>query len=143
MSSHFSDEQRQRIASFLTHQRTCIISTTSSQGVWAMPVWYRSSGSSGLEVDCLVPRWSDVAHHLTQEPKVVLIVLGSSGAGLRWLQIQGIAQPVEAPAWARLLPRWVTTVQPGALYLVVRVIPHRIDLVNEDQGWGVQETLEW
>jgi hypothetical protein len=112
-----------------------------------MPVWYRllqgASGSRSLEVDCLVPCWADVAHHLTQDSKVLLIVQASSGAGLRWLQIQGTARPVEAPDWARLLPRWISTVQPDALYLVVRVRPSRIDLIDEELGWGVQETLEW
>lgn len=146
MRSLLTDEQRKRMASFLAHQRTAVISTTGSPGVWAMPVWYRPdsdpSGSGGLEVDCLVPRWADVAHHLTQDPSVVLIVQASSGAGLRWLQIQGTAQPVEVPDWARLLPRWASTVQPDALYLVVRVTPSRIDLIDEDLGWGVQETLE-
>jgi hypothetical protein len=147
MSSLLPGEQRKRIAAFLAHQRTGIISTIASQGIWAMPVWYRphsgSSDSPGPEVDCLVPRWSDVAHHLAQASKVLLIVQASSGAGLRWLQIQGTARPVEAPDWARLLPRWLSTVQPGALYLVVRVTPSRIDLIDEELGWGVQETLEW
>jgi hypothetical protein len=112
-----------------------------------MPVWYRLDpgpfGSRSLEVDCLVPRWADVAHKLTQNSRVVLIVQASSGAGLRWLQIQGTTRPVEAPDWSRLLPRWVSAVQPDALYLVVRVTPSRIDLIDEDLGWGVQETLEW
>lgn len=147
MRSLLPDEPRKRIASFLAHQRTGVISTTAAPGVWAMPVWYRllpeTAGSRSLEVECLVPRWADVAHHLTQEPRVVLIVQSSSGAGLRWLQIQGTAQPVEAPDWAGLLPRWVSTVQPDALYLVVRVTPTRIDLIDEDLGWGVQETVEW
>ena len=134
------NERRNRIAAFLAHQRTGVISTTGSPGVWAMPVWYHSRG---LDVDCLVPRWADVAHHLAQESKVVLIVQASSGAGLRWLQIRGVARPVEAPDWTRLLPRWVSTVQPDALYLVVRLTPSRIDLIDEDLGWGVQETLEW
>jgi nitroimidazol reductase NimA-like FMN-containing flavoprotein (pyridoxamine 5'-phosphate oxidase superfamily) len=147
MRSHLPDEQRERIASFLAHQRTGVISTTGSPGVWAMPVWYRPlpgpPGGRDLEVDCLVPRWADVAHPLTQNSRVVLIVQASSGAGLRWLQIQGTARPVEAPEWSRLLPRWVSAVQPDALYLVVRVTPSRIDLIDEDLGWGVQETLEW
>ncbi|MDX1616805.1 MAG: hypothetical protein R3300_21030 [Candidatus Promineifilaceae bacterium] len=112
-----------------------------------MPVWYRphsgQSGSRTLEVDCLVPRWADVAHYLAQERRIVFIVQAPSGAGLRWLQIQGVARPVEAPNWAGLLPRWVATVQPDLLYLVVRVTPSRIDLVDEDLGWGVQETVEW
>lgn len=112
-----------------------------------MPVWYRLhsglSGSRDLEVDCLVPRWADVAHHLTQGSRVVLIVQASSGVGLRWLQIQGTVRPVEAPDWTRLLPRLVSTLHPDALYLVVRITPSRIDLVDDDLGWGVQETLEW
>lgn len=112
-----------------------------------MPVWYRldsgPSGSHTLEVDCLVPRWTDVAHHLSQERRVVFIVQAPSGAGLRWLQVQGTARPVEAPDWTRLSPRWVPNVHPDALYLVVRVTPSRIDLIDEDLGWGVQETVEW
>jgi hypothetical protein len=147
MHSQLRDEQRKEFAAFLAHQRTCIISTTASQSVWAMPVWYRPlsdpSGSSTLEVDCLIPRWADVAHHLAKTAEVLLIVQASSGAGLRWLQIQGRAQPVEAPDWTRLMPRWISKVQPDALYQVVRVTPSRIDLVDEGLGWGVQETLEW
>lgn len=147
MRSHLPDQQRERIASFLAHQRTGVISTASSPGVWAIPVWYRPNpGTSprlSLEVDCLVPRWADVAHPLAQKARIVLIVQASSGAGLRWLQIRGTARPVEAPDWTRLLPRWVSVVQPDALFLVVRVTPSRIDLIDEDLGWGVQETLEW
>jgi hypothetical protein len=112
-----------------------------------MPVRYRPasepSGGWGLTVDCLVPRWADVAHHLSEKVKVLLIVQAPSGAGLRWAQIRGMASPVEAPDWARLLPRWVSTAQPDELYLVVRVAPNRIDLIDEDLGWGLQETLEW
>lgn len=147
MRSHLPDERRKQISSFLMHQRTGVISTTSSSGVLAMPVWYRlnpePSTNRSLEVDCLVPRWADVAHQLIQNSRVVLIVQASSNAGLRWLQIRGVTRPVEAPDWSRLLPRWVSTVQPDGLYLVVRVSPGRIDLIDEDLGWGVQETLEW
>jgi hypothetical protein len=141
MHSPLRDEQRKQIAAFLAHQRTAILSTTVAQGVGAIPVWYRSNA---LEVECLVPRWADVAHELTQDvTTVLLIVQAGIGTGLRWLQIQGAARPVIAPDWARLLPRWVSAVQPDALYLVVRVTPSRIDLIDEELGWGVQETLEW
>jgi hypothetical protein len=147
MLSHLPDERRERIASFLAHQRTGVISTACPPGVWAMPVWYRldsgPSASRSLVVDCLVPRWADVAHQLSQDSRVVLIVQACSGAGLRWLQIQGTTRPVEAPDWPALLPRWISPVQPDALYLVVRMTPSRIDLIDEDLGWGVQETLEW
>jgi hypothetical protein len=132
-------------ASFLAHQRTGVITAIAAQGAWSMPVWDRPtselSGDRGLEVDCLVPRWADVAHHLSEKAKVLPIIQAPSGAGLRWAQIRGAASPVEAPDWAR--PRWVSRVQPDELYLVVRVAPSRIDLIDEDLGWGVQETLEW
>lgn len=147
MGPHLPDERRKRITSFLMHQRTGVISTASSSGVLSMPVWYRlnpePSASRSLEVDCLVPRWADIAHQLAQKSRAVLIVQASSGAGLRWLQIQGATRLVEAPDWSGLLPRWVPVVQPDALYLVVKLMPNRIDLVDEDLGWGVQETLEW
>lgn len=74
---------------------------------------------------------------------MLLIVQASSGAGLRWVQLRGHSQPTKAPDWSGLLPRWVSTLQPDDLYLVVRVIPVRIDLIDEDLGWGVQETVEW
>ena len=111
-----------------------------------MPVWYwpmsRISSNPTLEIDCLVSRWSDVALHLTKEPMVVVIVQATSGTGLRWLQIQGTARPVETPDWTRLLPRWASKVQPDNLYQVVRVTPSRIDLIDDELGWGIQETLE-
>jgi hypothetical protein len=141
------DERKRRIASFLAHQRTGVITAIAAQGIWSVPVWYRPtsepSGGRGLELDCLVPRWTDVAHHLSEKAKVLLIVQAPAGAGLRWAQIRGTASPVEAPDWARLLPRWVSTVQPDTLYLVVRVAPSRIDLIEEALGWGMLETLEW
>ena len=90
-----------------------------------------------------MPRWADVAHHLSQNARVLFIVQAPSGAGLRWVQIRGAASPVETPKWASLLPRWVSMAEPDALYLVVRVTPSRIDLIDEDVGWGMQETLEW
>jgi hypothetical protein len=147
MCSQLFHDHREQIASFLAHQRTGVISTTGASGVWAIPVWYSplpgDSASRYLQVECLIPRWADISHQLTQEAMVIMIVQASPGSGLRWLQIQGNARPVEAPDWSRLLPRWVSTLQPDALYLVVRVTPNRIDLIDEDLGWGVQESLEW
>ena len=144
MNSSIHKDQWKHFADFLIHQRTCIISTVAAQGMWAMPVWYRPdtelTGSPNLE--CLVPLWTDVAHYLMENRRVVLIVQAPSGAGLRWLQIQATARQVEAPDWNKLLPRWSSTTQPDVLYMVVRVIPSRIDLIDEELGWGVQETLE-
>ena len=147
MRSHVPDEQRKRITTFLAQQPTAVISKTGTLGVWAMPVWYYLhdglSGSHDFEVDCLLPRWADVAHHLAKGGKVVLIVQASSSVGLRWLQIQGTTRSVETPDWTRFLQRMISIQHPESLYRVVRMKPSRIDLVDEERGWGVQETLEW
>lgn len=90
-----------------------------------------------------MPQWSDMAHHLETIAEVVLLVQACSGGSLRWLQIQGTANPVDAHEWNGMLPHWHRTLEPDVLYLVARVTPHRIDLIDEDQGWGVQDTLEF
>lgn len=112
-----------------------------------MPVWHcphaGPSGGQTLEVDCLVPRWADVAYHLAKDRRVVLIVQAPSSVGLRWLQIQGTVRPVETPDWTCFRHRMISIQYPDSLYLVVRMTPSRIDLVDEERGWGVQETLEW
>jgi len=145
--SHGPDDRKEQIAAFLAHQRTGVISTASERGVWAMPVWYRLSEhparNQDLQLDCLVPRWADIAHELDRESRVLLVVQAGTGAGLRFLQIQGEVRPVPVPHWNRLLPRWISTLQPERLYLVVRITPSRIDLIDEEVGWGVLETLEW
>jgi hypothetical protein len=145
---------RDRMATYLAQHQVGVLSTAGPEGAWAMPVRYHSpagpAGSRKLEVDCLVPRWAEVAYHLDQGPAagsgigqdVVLIVQGCHAAGLRWLRIQGTAKPVPAPDWDELLPRWTSTLPPGDLYLVVRVTPQRIDLFDENRGWGVRETLD-
>lgn len=140
-------DRRDKITSFLAHQRVGVISTAGSSGMWAMPVWYRPDtglpSKRSFGVDCLIPRWADIAHFLTEESTVVFIVQAPSSVGLRWLQIRGTARPVTVPDWSRLLPRWMPLTEPDHLYMVVRVRPTRIDLIDEDLGWGVQETLEW
>jgi nitroimidazol reductase NimA-like FMN-containing flavoprotein (pyridoxamine 5'-phosphate oxidase superfamily) len=134
------------MTAYLAHHDVCVLSTAGSQGAWAMPVRYRplpgTFGNHGLEVECLVPRWTDVAYHLEQDPRVVLIVQGCHASSLRWLQVQGTAQPVAAPGWAELLPGQTSTTPPDDLYLVIRVAPKRIDLMDESRGWGARETLE-
>ncbi len=104
-----------------------------------MPVYYRSVG---LEIACLLPRWADVAYHLEQDPRVALVVQDDSVPPLRWLRCLGTAQPVEQPDWDTLLPAGTHTLTPDELYLVVRVTPRRVDLLDETRGWGARETLE-
>lgn len=94
-----------------------ILCTPGGQGALALPVRYHSRG---VEVDCLVPLWTDVAYHLEQDPRVLLIVQTCYARGLCWLQLQGTARPVVAPGWADLLP----------------------GQFDEGWGWGVRETLD-
>lgn len=140
------DKLRDQIAAYLAHHDVCIISTAGAQGAWAMPVRYRplpgTLGNHGLEVDCLVPRWADVAYHLEQDHHVLLIVQGCHASALHWLQVQGTARPVAAPDWAGLLPTWTSATPPDEVYLAVRVTPQRIELFDEGRGWGARETLE-
>ncbi len=147
MRSHIRNEEIKRIVTFLTHQQAGVISTIGLPGVWAMPVWIcphaGPSGSQTLEVDCLLPRWADVTHHLATERRGLLIVHAPPTANLRWLQIQGAVRPLKKPDWTCFLQRVTSIQHPDSLYLVVRMTPNRIDLVDEEQGWGVQETLEW
>ena len=163
------DKLRAQMAAFLAAHDVAILTTASSTGAWAMPARYLARG---LEVDCLVPRWADAAHHLARDPRVLLVmpsqisdfgfrisdgqtapqsatlrlrsgeVRKSRSAGLCWLQLQGTAQLVAEPDWSGLLPDWTSAVAPGDLYLVVRVTPARLDLFDESQGWGARETVE-
>jgi len=133
------DELRERMAAYLAHHRVCVLSTVSAQGSWAMPVQYRGRG---LEVECLIPRWADVAYYLEQNPHVLLVIQGCYVAGLHWLQYRGVARPVAAPDWEVWLPQWASAIPPDELYLVIRVTPKRITLFDESRGWGARETLD-
>ena len=133
------DKLRDRIAAYLSAHRVCILSTAGPEGARAMPVRYHSVG---LEIDCLLPRWADVAYHLEQDPRVVLVVRDDSASPLRWLRCLGTAQPVTQPDWETLLPAGTHTSTPNELYLIVRITPQRIDLLDESRGWGARETLD-
>jgi len=150
------DQLRAQMAAFLAAHDVCILSTSGSQGAWAMPVRYRllpaTPGDCGLAVACLIPRWADVAYYIEQDPHVLLVVHdplpsplpgGTTGRWLRWLQIEGAGEAIASPNWAALLPGWASAAQPDALCLALRVTPTRLDLFDETRGWGARETVEW
>jgi len=141
------DELCDRITTYLAQRQVCVISAAGPEGARAMPVYYRSSG---LEVDCLLPRWADVAYYLERDPRVALVIWDASACGgqgrttpgSRWLRCLGTARPVAQPDWNALLPKDAHIPTPDELYLVVRVTPSRIDLMDETRGWGARETLD-
>jgi general stress protein 26 len=132
------DELRERIAAYLGEHRVCVLSTAGPEGGRAMPVLYRNRG---LEVECLLPNWSDVAYDVRQNPRVTLVVLDAHAPEQRWLQVKGTARLVERPTWSDWLFGGCTA-SPDELYQAVQVTPCRIDLMDASQGWGARETLD-
>ncbi|HEX2915283.1 MAG TPA: hypothetical protein VH186_31250 [Chloroflexia bacterium] len=129
----------EHLKAYLQAHSNCIVSVRSAGNSAAMPVLYRAKG---LQVECLVPRWADVAYYLEQNPEVILVVPDSASGISRWLQYQGLARVSECEDWAN----WQTySFLPSAspeLYTVFQVSPVRLDLIDESKGWGVRETLE-
>lgn len=132
------DELRERIAAYLDEHRVCVFSTAGPEGGRAMPVLYRRRE---LEVECLLPHWSDVAYDVQQDPRVTLVVLDADAPDRRWLQYEGTARPVERPDWSDWPPERGMA-PPDGLYQVVQVTPRRIDLMDASRGWGARETLD-
>lgn len=139
------DKLRDRIAAYLSTHRVCIVSTQGTAGTSAVLARYRlvaDVGKGVLQVDCLLPRWADATYHLEQDSQVLLIIPDLQGDDLRWLQLQGAAQPVPASGWGESLSRGTSDVQLEDRYLAMRVTPQRIDLIDECRGWGINETLD-
>jgi hypothetical protein len=131
------DQLRDQIATYLADHHICVI---SALGACAMPARYRSDG---LKVDCLVPRWSEVAYALEQDARAALVIADAPSDGARWLEVRGSASIVASPEWKGWrLDSTRHGVPLADLYLVVRVTPQRMDLVDETRGWGARETVE-
>ena len=119
-----------------------VLTISGTEGTWAMPVRYRVVN---LELYCLVPRWADIAYHVELHPGVLMVIISvflSPKDPLRWLQYKGNARPVAVQEWSGLLPQGASEALAKDVYLVLRVLPGRIDLFDESRGWGVRETLE-
>ena len=124
------------IITYLAQHQVCVLSTTGTHGAWAMPVSYHHDG---LQVTCLLPVWADVAYHLEQDPRVMLLIYDSMQSQ-QWMQTIGTANKVDTPDWER----WPDQPIPPTpeLYQVDQITPERIELFDERQGWGRRETLD-
>jgi hypothetical protein len=118
------DQLRDRITSYLSGNRVCVITTNGSLGAWAIPAQYENIG---LELTCFLPRWADAIYHLEQDPRAIVIVMGEQTAPLHWLEVRGVTQ-IENLSDHR--------------YFAVRIIPERVDLIDQSRGWGARETLD-
>ncbi|MBN1178343.1 MAG: hypothetical protein JXD18_03975 [Anaerolineae bacterium] len=133
-----AEELRSQICVWLAERRVAVLSAAGPEGVWTIPVHCRAEG---MCVACLLPRWADALFYLEQDPHARLVMMEAGAAGaLRWLLLSGEATPLPAPDWSD----WFPTPTPGsaALYQVVRLIPTRIEWVDESQGWGARVTLD-
>lgn len=121
------DRLRDQMSQYLAESRVATLCAGSLAGSCSTLVAYRSHG---LNLECWVPRWADTLYYLEQQPQVALVILlGNQERGLRWLYYRGRAEL--APATSA-----------DSLYQQVRVAPHRIDLIDEQQGPGIRATLE-
>jgi hypothetical protein len=133
------DELRDRITAFIVQHQICVISTKGVTGAWVAPAWLYGSG---LEIVCLLPRWSDALYYLEQDPHVMVIILDTQSKALRWLQYSGNAQLVHWQDVEQILPQAPSCFQADDRYVVVRISAERIDLIDENRGWGARETLD-
>lgn len=134
------DDLRQRIEEFLGAGRHGVLSSSGTGGVVSLPVRYRARE---MELDCLVPRWHDLAYWVEENPSITLVVLVENTGGFSWLHYQGRATTMAAPEWADLWPALPAGLHPEDFYLVLRLQPARIELMRGPQGWAMRETLDF
>ena len=134
------DELRQQMIAYLAAHQTCILCCSAQEGSWAVPVVYHSQG---VQLTCLLPRWVDATYYLELDPHALLIIPDGSAPPMRWLQIRGLArlEPYNAGEAGGLAA--FTVHAPANLYHLVSVTPQRADWVDESQGWGFLETLDF
>ena len=108
-------------------------------GRYALPVPFRIRAKA---VECRVPTWCGVEDLLPEMGEVTLVAAGETGPSLRWLFIRGPGSVVRDPDWEGLQLPAQGSVSPDDLYQVLRVVPKRIELIDEERGWGFRETID-
>lgn len=139
------DKLQDRFQAYLSSHSICTLITQGMPNPLALIAKYFPAAATSdktLQVDCLIPRWADITYHLEQNPGLILIIPDLPDTPMRWLQYRGSARPLRPhegidPAVSDALKGSV-----AEQYQVFRVIPWRVDLIDEDRGWGVVETLD-
>ncbi|MGE5509585.1 MAG: hypothetical protein ACM3RP_14040 [Chitinophagales bacterium] len=108
-------------------------------GRYALPVRFRVKGRA---VECPVPTWSGVGDLLEQPGEVTLVTIEETPSGLRWLFLRGLATVLTDPDWEGLRPPAKRPLDPSDLYHLLRIEPKRLELVDEQRGWGARETAD-
>lgn len=134
------DQLSARIQAFLAEGHLGVLSAAGPKGVVSLPIRYRVSG---VELDCAVPRWSDLAYLIEEDPDVTLLLVASSPDGFTWLQYRGRATPIEAIESERFGPVHPKGVRPDQLFRFLHLRPTRIELVSGPPGRCNRETLDF
>jgi hypothetical protein len=107
---------------------------------YALPVRFRVCGQV---VECSVPTWSGVGELLETVEEVTLVAINNSEANLSWVFLRGTAGIIKNQDWEGLVPPERSLVDPGDLYQLLRIYPKRMELFDEQQGWGYRETADF
>jgi hypothetical protein len=107
---------------------------------YALPVRFRVCGQI---VECSVPIWSEVEELLEKVDEVTLVAIKKSESELSWVFLRGVAVVVKNQDWEYLVPPERSLVDPGDLYQLLRINPSRIELFDEQRGWGYRETADY
>ena len=130
-------ELRGQFTSYLSKHGFCVVSASGMAVPWAMPAL---CVNRDLIVECLLPGWADINYHIEQDPRVLLIIYDSN---VHWMQYWGKACLMSAPDFSRLSSAASPGVRLEDRYVAIRVVPQRIDLIDESKGWGARETLDF
>ena len=107
-----------------------------SAGRYALPVRFRVRGAF---VECQIPTWSGVGD---LPGEAALVIIEEAAPALRWLFIRGPATVVAEPDWAELHPPDSGRIALDELYQLLRITPKRMELIDEQRGWGCRETAD-
>jgi len=130
---------RDQLEGELAAGKVAVLHLSTAAGQMLAPVRYRSTG---LVLDCLLPRWLDGVQGLSADTQVRLITLPTGDGHLKWLDLQGTARPIPRARWPDPLPRHSPYLAPEELHEWVRIHPSRLQRFDEATGWGIQSTLD-
>jgi hypothetical protein len=107
---------------------------------YALPVRFRICGSI---VECGVPMWSGISDLLEKTKEVTMVAVKNSEPNLCWLFIRGLGSVIKNQDWEGLIPQERNLIEPGDLYQLLRIEPRRMELFDEQRGWGFRETADF
>ncbi len=79
---------------------------------------------------------------------MLFVIVDTQSSKLRWLYYRGTARRIEDPVWSQILSNedrleGLLSIHPGDEYAAIHIKPLRVDLIDECNGWGARETLEF